>query len=375
MNPRLSHAAKTNMNVIRALSGIVVVFSHYVQLFVMPVAGRPPLVDLAIGVAEFAVLTFFVLSGLLIALSIRRNIQAHGCFDGREYLVSRVARIYPPLVASVVLCIVLYYRLLWIGQGRPLSLYRLTDVYPVSRTEFSLNWSDVLFTLLQTYAFGPGGYLSANGSLWSLSHEVGCYLAAGFAVIGYTRRGLRAAAGAGGLVALGCAAIRFGKIPFLHYGTIWTLGVVVLLLLDAPNPATAGGAAASRRFVRVALLLSLLGIINLALARFHPEAAFTRNYLISAVIAFVLFGANRTRRVMSEKLATFAASTYTLYLFHFPLMLSFYAVARDLHETSPAGYYVCTALLTVALIPLCHALAKALENRRFWESLLTRVIR
>ena len=61
----------------------------------MPVSGRTMTTNFFIGLSEYAVLTFFVLSGFLIALSINRNIEENGYFEWREYIISRVARIYP----------------------------------------------------------------------------------------------------------------------------------------------------------------------------------------------------------------------------------------------------------------------------------------
>ena len=66
-------------------------------------------------------------------------------------------------------------------------------------------------------------------------------------------------------------------------------------------------------------------------------------------------------------------STYTLYLLHFPLLLFFYALIRDVHDRSAWLYFAGAGLFTLAVIPACHSLAKLLENRRWWETLLRRL--
>ena len=105
----ISKVTHVNLNSIRAMSGLIVVLSHYFQLFIMPVQGRNIFINTAIASGHYAVLVFFVLSGFLIAYSIDLNFKKNGYFEWREYSMSRFARIYPTLVASVLMCIFLFW--------------------------------------------------------------------------------------------------------------------------------------------------------------------------------------------------------------------------------------------------------------------------
>lgn len=370
MTREISKAAFGNLNLVRALSGLIVVLSHFFQLFVLPVTERGRGVDWAIASAEYAVLTFFCLSGFLIALSIDRNLDKHGRFEWRQYLVSRAARIYPALIASVLLCILLYYALQAMGLGDPGSIPRTSDINPPSRTEFSLVWSEVVHTLAQTYAFGPGGYISSNGPLWSLSYEVGFYLYAGLLMTLIKGRGAARWVAMALLVLVAAIGIAAGKHLFLHFGTIWLLGVGLFFALKGPNPVAASAGSSARYRRNLILMFLALGLLNVPLALSGLEGAFLEGFLASAVLLLFLYLASRFRRPVLGGLARMADSTYTLYLFHFPIMLAAYVLIRDLHEASRTLYFTVALACTIALIPACHLLAKFLENRRLWESVL-----
>jgi len=378
-NRVLPKAAFANLNIIRALSGLVVVFAHFFQLYVMPVVGRTRPINIAVASAEYAVLAFFTLSGFLIALSIERNIHNHGHFNWREYLISRVARIYPALIASVILCLLLYGALHLLGISGAGSLSRPSDVYPASRMEFSLTPYEVIFTLMQTYAFGPGGYISANGPLWTLSYEVGFYLVAGLLITLMRGEGLSRIFSGVCLVLVAIVAIRMEKFLFLHYGSIWLLGVC--LFMGLKNTGNCENIKVSEQKVYLAnfsswsivLLFSLLCFTNVLLALAGLDGALIHNWLASVFIITSLIGITRLRQNIFPRFVSLANSTYTLYLFHFPLMLFFYAVIRDIHDVSPFKYFIAASIFTICIVPACHYLAKILEDRKLWESFLEKL--
>ena len=363
-----------NLNMVRALSGFVVVFSHFFQLFVMPVEGRSFGINLALASSEYAVLTFFTLSGFLIALSINRNILSHGYFAWKEYFISRVARIYPALIASVFLCLFLYGILRLLGMVGPDSLNRVSDVYPASRSEFTMSKFEILSTLIQAYSFGPGGYIggyiNANGPLWSLSYEVGFYLAAGLLMTVISGREIARFLSAICFVGLVLGSIQFEKFLFFHYGTIWALGVGLFFVLERMNRPRNQTSFLTKGDWVLSLLFLLLTITNILFSLTGIEGSFIENYASSFLITALLFGLTRLRSSISSGLAQMADSTYTLYLFHFPMMLFFYAIIRDIYDQSPILYFSLACMFTIGLIPLIHRLAKFLENRRLWEKVM-----
>ncbi len=364
-------ASFDNLNLIRALSGFIVVFSHFFQIFVLPVEGASPIRDFAMHLALYAVLAFFVLSGFLIAMSIQRNVSRKGYFDWKGYFVSRFARIYPALIASTIFCIALYAILGTMGHGGPEALARASDAHVPTRTGFIISKSEIFFTLLQTYAFGPGGYLNANGPLWSLSYEVGFYLWAGLAMVALKGRGVARALSVPIMLSLAFIACRYGKYMFLFYGTVWMLGVLLFLSLGHSARAEGFTEASSKRIKAVVLLaLGVMVATDWVMAKLKPGEPLLHDFSTSLAIVAGLYGVARIRMPLATGISKMAESTYTLYLFHFPALLFTYALVRDLYSASPLLYYGISVATAVALLPLCHFGAKTLENRRLWESYL-----
>ncbi|MEJ1230355.1 MAG: acyltransferase [Galbitalea sp.] len=158
---------------LRGLAALIVVFSHLALTFVpfsdvwiVPTANHPPIwsfdwwftstpAELLIAGSE-AVLVFFVLSGLVVALPVLRK----PAFDWAGYFPQRIARLVIPAIASVALAIV------WIlatsqSTGSSTSLwvaaYRFRGV-TLAQVADSV---DLLF---------GGGIL--NNPLWTLTWEI-----------------------------------------------------------------------------------------------------------------------------------------------------------------------------------------------------------
>lgn len=373
----ISKAAHENLNSIRALSGLIVVFSHYFQLFILPVEGRNAVINITIASGEYAVLAFFVLSGYLIAYSIESNIEKYGYFEWREYLMSRVTRIYPTLIASVLFCLLLYGILNFFGLSNPGGLRRISDVYPASRSEFSISHVQVLSTLLQTYAFAPGGYISVNGPLWSLSYEVGFYLIAGLIVTMVCGRSPKITPLLG-LIVIAAVCTISEKFLFLHFGSIWMLGVGLFIVIHKSS----NNAIMSKIFLcqlnryryAIYLLINIL-IVNVVLMLAGLKGAFMHNLFSAILISTGIYYALKVNYPIFSVVANLSNSTYTLYLFHFPLMLFFYAFIRDIHDQSPFIYFVSSIAVAFGLIPFCHYLARYLENKKWWEHKIIQTIR
>jgi peptidoglycan/LPS O-acetylase OafA/YrhL len=357
LDREVSSAKFINLNFIRALSGFVVIFSHFFQIFVMPVSGRTITTNFFIGLSEYAVLTFFVLSGFLIALSINRNIEEYGYFEWREYVISRVARIYPALIASVLLCYFLSGILILLNISGAGSLNYASDIYPATRSEFYISIVEVVSTLAQTYAFGPGGYMTINGPLWSLGYEVGFYLLAGLIITSMFGRGFFCKIlSTICIVLVVVISVLYGKWLFYGYGTIWVFGVMLYIWTSRKEPFSN----------TYSLMTLLIGGAILFLSYIKLDGRFIHDVLSSIIVTIVLLQIMKLKHPISFAISTYANSTYSLYLFHFPLMIFIYALLREYYDQSHQLYFISTFLLTLSIIPCCHFLSKLLENRKFW---------
>jgi membrane-bound acyltransferase YfiQ involved in biofilm formation len=146
-------------------------------------------------------------------------------------------------------------------------------------------------------------------------------------------------------------------VVILHYGTIWVLGVSLFFWLN------------SRRGWG-AMSLLVMALINFMLAYFESEISVIKNWLSSVLILIVLLGATKYKKSISSRVAKMANFTYTLYLFHFLLMLFFYALIRDIYDISPISYFALAFVFTLGLLPLSQFFGRFLEDRRRWEALL-----
>lgn len=105
------------LDFIRAVSAFVVLLAHVQQILIsstwMPfsLSGRSDIVPFIYSqVGAIGVMVFFVLSGFLIAYSIANNLTKNKFerFSAKKYFKSRLRRLYPPLIFSQVLVLLVF---------------------------------------------------------------------------------------------------------------------------------------------------------------------------------------------------------------------------------------------------------------------------
>jgi peptidoglycan/LPS O-acetylase OafA/YrhL len=151
----------------RLILAATVVGSHAFYFFLTPL-GFVSLAPAMEWLGRYAVLCFFVLSGLVIGRTLEVR---HDGFV--PFMIRRVGRIYPPLVLSVVLVTAIDHVLRWSG----VPTHALANGGPMINS-FSYDLREITISLA---TFGFGGWLSseANVALWSLVIEMRCYVMAG----------------------------------------------------------------------------------------------------------------------------------------------------------------------------------------------------
>ncbi|MDE5446969.1 acyltransferase family protein [Bradyrhizobium sp. CSA207] len=150
---------------------------------------------------------FFVLSGIVMSLSYVQG--DFGRFSLREFMVRRLARVYP--LHIVMLLAGLLFRLLRIG----LVVAGLVVAVPAT---FEVNNGYSFFlNLLLLHSMGFIDYLSWNAPSWSISVEFYTYLAFGVVVL---------------------LAQRLGSLRYLYLGAALLAGgslFVIMFVLDKPS--------------------------------------------------------------------------------------------------------------------------------------------
>lgn len=168
----MKHSRENNFNIIRLVAALMVIYVHSFTIFKInidePIA---KILHSGVGLGEFAVYVFFVISGFLITASFTR--QANNL----RYFKARILRIYPGLIVVMLLTAFvvgpLFSNLGFQDYLRQFQVY----LYPLKA-----------IPLVTTTSFLPGLFTenhfanAVNGSLWTLFWEFLCYI--GVAVLG-----------------------------------------------------------------------------------------------------------------------------------------------------------------------------------------------
>lgn len=178
MNPAphtLSPYFSLQLESLRGMSALVVLFSHCFQTFIAPF-------DLSLYswvrlLGQAAVMIFFVLSGYLIGTSIQRNTRQYGQFNLRQYTRQRYRRILPPFLFASTLSLVLY--LLAPSLFASHSHQFQNSFGMMIRTAYHMDTQQLIASLLFLNGFVMPT-VAVNAPLWSLSFEVWFYVLAGF---------------------------------------------------------------------------------------------------------------------------------------------------------------------------------------------------
>lgn len=155
-----------NLNLIRIVAAFAVLVSHSFAIVTGDVNTEPLRSFLGVTPATMAVEVFFVTSGLLLTLSLSKKENA------LEFIVSRVARIYPALIIAVILTV---FVLGPIFTKLPIIDYLGSDETQRYFLKTATLIRDVGYTLPGVFADNPL-YNQINGSLWTLAFEIKMYI-------------------------------------------------------------------------------------------------------------------------------------------------------------------------------------------------------
>jgi peptidoglycan/LPS O-acetylase OafA/YrhL len=352
-----------SLDVLRGLSGLVVFISHYFQIYWLSVSGRNFFVNFWVNISSYAVTSFFVLSGYLITLSLKSNLDRNSKINANEYITKRGFRIFPPLVLSILVTWVIYKIILFFNLFGSETYLDHFDQIPFGRSRFNFDFNSAIWTLVQTYAFGPGFYLEANGPLWSLSYEVGFYIIIlGVALVGLNFKNyLDLILGSVIILFITASAIYYRKWLFFFYLSLWLMGVLVFFIMNWRK--------------NKSVTLSLLFIIGVLANLSFFKGAYRFNEFIFAIIISIyicthkklddFFNSSR----LAHKVATLSRSTYSIYILHFPVMLLGYSLFHHYYYNF-FEFYVCAtlgfSLITYLLIDWS---AQFFEDRKKLEKL------
>ena len=301
-----------------------------------------------------AVLFFFVLSGFVIHLRYARRIAEGGSaakFDWLAFVWRRARRLYPPLVAALLLALLLDN----IGQSCHFTIYEQATPYAVINDNVMSHLGGL--TLLGNLAYLMNTYVpvyGCNGPLWSLKYEWWFYMF--YPVFWWLSR--HSIPWAAGLLTLLFIASFYPAIWPLRLlsdvfsGMIsWWLGV---LLADVY---------AGRLRWRWETVISA-GIIGCILVFWGgPIHDLGMSFGFTALLAFgFLLEERGTRLSLLEKLKPLGDMSYTLYVTHFPILVlgSGWLMSRSPDGLLPRhfGWVFCGIGVTLLFAYALHLLVE-----------------
>jgi peptidoglycan/LPS O-acetylase OafA/YrhL len=321
---------------------------------------------------------FFVLSGFVISFVTKTKET-----EPFEYSVARLSRLYSVLVPSLILSglvLIIAVRIdpqfasPWSGAQSRISLLQ---VHPVGRFIFQSLLSLCFLNSIHNYETCPG----VNSPVWSLSFEAAYYAMFGIAIYarGYKR-----------VILLLLCCMLFG-VAVVRLMPVWLAGVLVQQLTSRLR-------AGERRFYPLGV--ACFAVVVGAIWCWPSFAAWTNgsheplvNTLLHgtgrAVDAGVFYYWGLTTSVflvgaacldswlskfmipVENPIRLLASHTFSIYLFHFPLLVLIYVVTHyDRSSSLSKSFVFCSVIV------LCFLISKVSEEKKlWWRRIIGRLLR
>ena len=321
---------------------IIVLLQHVSQILLWRLFGPDSRAAITGDMAgRQAVIVFFLLSGYLITHSIRSNIVRHGSFSVREYATARLARIYPPLIGAILLCLLVWAVLQAFCLPGGTRDYGLPGDLYLARDRFIVTAAAIGDALLMR-----NGLLGADGPLWTLSIEFHLYMAALiFAaprISGFLTRAICIAIGAAGLFLI------IGPLPL---ALVWFIGAAFALWPVGRRTGLALALAAAMPTAAILLLApELFG------SRMDTIAGLVAMQAPAVMLAALIFAVPPRWRY-SRALVRSGDYSYSLYVIHWPLLLLALSLTQQWtqHSLWRAGLVGIGSILVILLLSMLFA--------------------
>lgn len=331
------------LDVVRALAALMVLVGHSVQLGLY--TGPYPF---SAHAQHNAVVVFFVLSGLVIATSVRaRNSSL------KEYAAARVLRIVPLAIFAVVLSSVI--SILWSGSSAP------AIIQPASYSH--LTPASVVLPLLFLSESPLGTGPAWNPPFWSLCYEVWYYAIFGAA---FYLKGVRRIAW---IILL--AVVAGPRILLLL--PLWLIGTGLAKLSFRPSPLTGALLIVGSCAVLAGVSVHAITIREhlFQISRIDPEAFRFSEFFITdtasgLAVAIGFVGLRPLAQLGAAALArcggiirSAAGSSFAVYLVHWPLL----CLLQIMGITAGRNALAFAAILFLVIAP-CFVLGLIFDRLR-----------
>lgn len=173
----LARGRDNNFNLIRAAAATAVLVSHAWPISLGPGTPEPLLALTGASLGTLSVYVFFAISGFLIAASFDRTASV------KAFLAARALRLFPGLIVSLMLVAFV--------MGPAVTTLSLIDylTHPGTLKFVPQNMALISPAYTLPGVFDSNPYGAVEGSIWTLVHEVACYMGVlGIGLLGAFRR-------------------------------------------------------------------------------------------------------------------------------------------------------------------------------------------
>ena len=200
------------------------------------------------GMGSYAVLVFFILSGFLIAHSIREKSKSNLGYGFGNYVIDRFFRIYPPFVAALLLVFVLdVAQFEYTGQFYSFIQYLISlSINLLQMQEFPLATYINEHYMIEAFRFRLMG---TNIPLWTISIEWWLYLFYGFLIF---------------------FIVKARKVKFIHWALLLFLSLSPLYYMVIPA-----------RMDKGLTLIWFLGALTVTASQLDTKHLSKRTFLLS----------------------------------------------------------------------------------------------
>ncbi|MBU3991980.1 MAG: acyltransferase [Alphaproteobacteria bacterium] len=332
------------LDLVRFGAALVVLVCHAAQAKLY--AGQFPNIPLA---QHYAVVVFFVLSGLVITTSVQRRPATL-----TRFAIARAARILPVSITALAFATLAFA--VTAALGGPAQH---TDTYG----ELSLRGTILPLLFLSESPWGAGPVW--NPPYWSLCYEVWYYALFGAAVFlrGPTR-----------IIALAVCALLAGPRILLML-PVWLVGVVLALSPPARRAGPVSGAillvaGIAGAWLHTTFVSQGLELMQALAGPYQNQLSFSRfalsDFLLALAVATAFTGLRPlvTRwpapwRAIARPAQLLAGFSFTLYLFHWPLLLLAKSAGLTVGTSRP-GF----AAAIIVMVGVCYAISLVTEQQR-----------
>lgn len=298
-----------------------------------------------------AVIVFFVLSGYVIAFS---TLSKHR--DTKNYTIARLARLYSVVAPALVLTLLIHLAV---------ARFHLQSYHVDPRSNSLIRYVLAALFLQETWKLSASP--PTNAPFWSLGYEFWYYALFGAAVLLPTRR-------VKVIVVLVIVLIAGLKILLLM--PIWLFGVAAFSYRQKSelNPMLAQTGFLVSVFALMWAFKSLPPYPSSAgLAPLYYSSSFLSDWIVGGIVALLIwlfdqaFAHKSVPYLLSNSLRWGANHTFSLYLYHFPLIVLALAVL-------PINFHnpINAAVLLSVILALVLALSTFTEAKRsLWYNIFS----